>query len=74
MCYSDDGFLHIAGTYVGTIYVDSIILQSAGGADIFVSQIDDEGNFIWVESAGGTLEDWVKDCEVVTTERFISLA
>ena len=64
MCYSDDGFLHIAGTYVGTIYVDSIILQSSGGADIFVSQIDDEGNFIWVESAGGTLEDWVKDCEV----------
>ncbi len=64
MCYSNDGFLHIAGTFVGKLYIDNEILESVGGADIFITQFDDDGNLIWAENAGGPLEDWVNDCEV----------
>ena len=65
MCYSDDGYLHIAGTFVGSIQVmENIKLLSRGGADIFLAQYDSSGNITWIESAGGPSEDWANDCEI----------
>ena len=42
----------------------NVQFESAGGADIFVAQIDGDGNFTWVEHAGGQFEDWATNCDV----------
>ena len=63
MCYSPDGFLNIVGTYSGLI-ITNIELQSRGGADIFVVQLDSDGNFTWMVGAGGQYEDWATNCDV----------
>ena len=63
MCFSNDGYLHIAGTYVQSIEFDDLYLSS-GEADIFAAQLNGEGNFTWHSFAGGTGEDWANDCEV----------
>ncbi len=66
MCYSDDGFLHVAGSFYGSLdYVDSV--QSQGGTDIFVVQIAGDGNFTWTSYANGDGEDWANDCAVDST-------
>ena len=63
MCYSDDGFLHIAGTFYGSVsFIEDT--QSVGGTDIFVAQADGEGNFTWTTFAGGPGEEWANDCKV----------
>jgi len=63
MCYSSDGYLHVAGTYFGSIeFIERE--ESIGGTDIFVAQIDGYGNFTWTAFAGGTGEDWANDCAV----------
>ena len=65
MCYSNDGHLHIAGTFVGSIQVlENVKLNSRGGADIFLAQYDSDGNVTWIEHAGGPSEDWANDCEI----------
>jgi hypothetical protein len=63
LCHSSDGYLHVTGTYVGSIefFED---YYSAGEADIFVAQLDGVGNFTWTAFAGGTGEDWSNDCAV----------
>ena len=66
MCYSSEGYLHIAGTYFGSIeFIERE--ESSGGTDIFVAQIDGNGNFTWTAFAGGTGEDWANDCAVDST-------
>ena len=63
MCYSSDGFLHIAGTFYGSLdYADTV--QSQGGTDIFVVQLSGDGNFTWTSYAHGDGEDWANDCAV----------
>ena len=63
MCYSLDGYLHVVGTYVGSImFVERT--DSQGEADIFTAQIDGNGNFTWTSFAGGTGEEWANDCAV----------
>lgn len=66
MCHSSDGFLHVTGTYVESIQFNEEHL-SAGEADIFVAQLDGQGNFTWNAFAGGEGEDWANDCAVDST-------
>lgn len=44
--------------------VDSYNLTSAGGPDIFVSKLDNEGNFIWAKAMGGTQGEQGEDISV----------
>jgi len=63
MCYSDTGYLHVTGTYIGSIMFEEAV-QSAGEADLFAAQLDGYGNFTWVAFGGGSGEDWANDCEI----------
>ena len=63
MCYSSDGYLHIAGSFFDSIeFIERE--ESLGGTDIFVAQIDGTGNFTWTVFAGGAGDDWANDCAV----------
>ena len=63
MCYSSDGYLHVAGTFYGSVgFIETT--ESVGGTDIFVAQIDGDGNFTWTSFATGTGEEWANDCAV----------
>jgi len=56
--------------------VGTFSLSSAGGADIFVSKLDGNGNFVWAKSLGGIGDDYSWDIavdssgNVYTTGRF----
>ncbi len=63
MCYSSDGYLHLVGTYVGSVMFEER-QDSKGQADIFVAQLDGNGQFTWTAFAGGLGEDWANDCAV----------
>ena len=66
MCYSADGYLHVTGTFVGTIlFMEEY--NSVGEADIFTAQLDGDGNFTWTAFAGGTGDDWANDCAIDST-------
>ena len=51
------GINFITGTYYGTAIFGPFTLTSAGFADVFVAKCDDDGNVLWVDSAGGTSVD-----------------
>jgi hypothetical protein len=55
------GDIFIAGTYQGTVDfnpgIGSAVLSSAGSFDIFVQKLDNSGNFLWVNSFGGSGTD-----------------
>ena len=66
MCYSAEGYLHVTGTFVGTIlFMEEH--NSVGEADIFVAQLDVDGNFTWINFAGSTGDDWSNDCAIDST-------
>jgi hypothetical protein len=44
----------VTGRFNGTIIIGDTSLISNGYNDIFVAKYDSEGNFLWVEQAGGT--------------------
>ena len=63
MCYSDTGFLHIVGTFLDSVeIVDGD--PAVGGSDVFVAQLDGDGNFTWKAFAGSTGDDWSNGCAV----------
>ena len=63
MCYSDSGYLHVTGTFIGAImFIETH--DSEGGADIFAAQLDGDGNFTWTSFAGSTGDDWSNDCAI----------
>ena len=63
MCYSSDGFLHVTGTFIGSVMFIEMH-ESAGEADMFAAQLDGDGNFTWAAFAGGTGDDWANDCAI----------
>ena len=66
MCYSTDGYLHVTGTFIGTVlFVGEYTAK--GEADVFVAQIDGDGNFTWTSFGGSTGDDWATDCVVDST-------
>ena len=52
------GNVHITGGFSGTVDFDpgagTADLQSAGGADVFVSKLNESGNLVWAKSFGGS--------------------
>ena len=45
------------GSFYDTLFIDSIIMPSNGGKDIFISKIDPNGNIIWLQNLGNTGND-----------------
>ena len=44
----------VTGWFMGTATFGNTTLTNSGGPDIFIAKYDENGNFIWVEQAGGT--------------------
>lgn len=52
------GNLNIVGSFDGTVNFGPFSLTSYGCEDIFVAKLDSNGNFLWVNQAGGTSRDF----------------
>jgi hypothetical protein len=56
------GYIYRAGSFSGTVDFDPgpgiFNVSSTGGADIFITKSDNSGNFLWVKTMGGTLDDY----------------
>ncbi|MDP6870194.1 MAG: thrombospondin type 3 repeat-containing protein [Candidatus Poseidoniaceae archaeon] len=63
LCYDQNNYLYVTGTFIQSLFFPDSI-ESIGGADIFLIQLDDTGNYTWITSAGGSGDDWVTDCIV----------
>ncbi len=52
------GNIHTTGTFSGTVDFDPNVgssnLSSAGGTDIFISKLDNNGNYVWAGAMGGS--------------------
>ena len=68
------GNIYTTGTFKGTADFDPnsgiFNLTSAGDYDVFVSKLDNSGNFIWATSIGGTGEE---HCNAITVDAFGSV-
>ncbi len=51
------GNVFITGAFTGTADFDTNSLTSNGAKDIFVAKTDPDGNWLWVENFGGSLDD-----------------
>jgi len=59
---NSDKNVYMVGTYRGEVsYQNNILLNPFGLDDIFVSKFDENGNFIWMISAGGEMPDQGRD-------------
>lgn len=54
----------VTGRMQGTLQLGSNLLSSAGGNDIFLTQLDQFGNVLWAVSAGGSGEDLAQGVDV----------
>lgn len=56
------GNVYTIGSFFGTVDFDPgagiVNITSLGGYDIFISKIDDAGNFVWAKNIGGSLNDY----------------
>jgi hypothetical protein len=76
------GNVYTTGDFSGTADfdpgTDTYNLTSAGGPDIFISQLDNNGNFVWAKSIGGACVENAVDIaidsndNIYTTGRFSS--
>ena len=60
-----NGNCYVTGFFVGTATFGTTQLVSNGDQDIFIAKYDQNGNFIWVEQAGGTSID---GCSGISTD------
>ncbi len=51
------GNCYIAGTFSGTAGFGSTNITSAGGADIIITKLDPNGDWLWAKRAGGSSAD-----------------
>ncbi|HKR07075.1 MAG TPA: SBBP repeat-containing protein [Bacteroidia bacterium] len=58
------GNIHVTGSFSGTADFDpgaaTYNLTAAGGYDIFVSKLNNSGNFVWAKQLGGTDGEFVR--------------
>jgi hypothetical protein len=52
------GNVYSTGSFTGTVNFDGIVLNSAGGQDVYVLCEDNNGNAIWAKSFGGSSDDY----------------
>ncbi len=52
-----DGNIYLTGYFYDTANFGSFTLTSSGHNDIFVAKMDADGNWLWVEKAGGSDQD-----------------
>ncbi len=50
--------LFVAGQYSGAATFGSSVLTNAGSSDVFVAQLDADGNWLWANRGGGTGNDF----------------
>ncbi|GAA4937802.1 hypothetical protein GCM10023314_07990 [Algibacter agarivorans] len=54
----NSGYIYVTGTFEGTVDFDPsgniFNLTSNGGRDLFIQKLDENGNFVWATSIGGT--------------------
>ena len=55
------GNIYFTGYFADSVNFDpglpTYFIKSKGGLDMFIAKFDHDGNFIWVETAGGSTED-----------------
>ncbi|MBL0047467.1 MAG: SBBP repeat-containing protein [Bacteroidetes bacterium] len=58
----NNGNIYLTGGFIGTIDFDfgpvTFNLTSVGDRDIFISKLDQNGNFIWAKGMGGAYDDF----------------
>lgn len=59
-----EGYIYSTGRFCDTVSFGSISLSSAGSEDIYVSKQDSNGNWLWVQCAGGVSGDLARDIAV----------
>lgn len=55
---------YIAGSFLGTVYIDSNPFTSLGLKDLIISKFDSLGNSIWVKTGGGVKDDYWSGIDV----------
>ncbi|MBK8495281.1 MAG: SBBP repeat-containing protein [Chitinophagaceae bacterium] len=68
------GNIYVGGAFVTTADFDpgagTFNMTSAGGFDLFILKLNDQGNFIWAKRAGGTATDF---CRRIAVDNFGSV-
>ena len=64
LCLGPMDEVYFAGSCLGDVIIDPVSLTSAGGADVMISHITDNGTWGWGYSAGGANDDWGTGCVV----------
>jgi len=67
----ENGDVYICGWFVGVGDFGEIELTSSGARDVFVAQIDDQGNWIWAEMGGGPDFDIAIDLAVLNGDLYV---
>jgi gliding motility-associated-like protein len=67
MVQDASGNTYSCGYFSQAARFDNILVSSAGMGDVFVAKQDPLGNFIWVSTAGGVLEDKAMGISLSTT-------
>jgi hypothetical protein len=56
---SADGYVHVVGSFIGTVSFGEGTLTSAGSSqDAFHAEYDAAGNLVWAKKAGGLMRDY----------------
>ncbi|UCF50604.1 MAG: SBBP repeat-containing protein [Thermoplasmatales archaeon] len=58
------GNIYITGHFMYRTTFGETTLESKGSADVFVAKLDNEGNWLWASSGGGSLADYPNDIVV----------
>ncbi|PXY75347.1 MAG: hypothetical protein CXX80_05075 [Methanobacteriota archaeon] len=64
LCLGPMDEVYFAGSFLGDIMLNPMSLTSAGGSDVIISHITDNGSWGWGYSAGGVNDDWGTGCIV----------
>lgn len=64
---TSSGDIYWAGSYEATAAFGSTTLLSQGDSDIFLAKLNNNGNLLWAQSAGGMLQDYGSSIAVDAT-------
>jgi hypothetical protein len=60
-----DGMIYATGAFQQTAYfandTDTITLNSVGGNDIFITKLNNNGNFLWAKAIGGNIDSMITE-------------